>query len=394
MSAMGLIQRVVCAISGGVDSAVAALLLKRQGFQVTGVFMKNWDLANETGHCTADYDCDDAQYVCKHLDIPFHEVNFVKEYWTEVFMQMIEGYERGTTPNPDVLCNKFVKFGHFHKRVISQFNADALATGHYARNSLGQFLEHADSCDTAKLLKSVDQVKDQTLFLCQMPQVALKRTMFPLGDLTKDVVKQIAKNAGLEKIARKKESMGICFIGCRHFPDFIEDYIAPKPGNFIDIETDRIVGCHKGKHYWTLGQRSLIKGHSAAYFVAQMIPDSCDIHVAKGTNHPALFSDSLFTGPAHWISGSTPEALSKGQSLHCYFRFQHVHPLIKCVVEPLDGAGFYVTLPHAMRAVTPGQWAVFYEGEECLGSAQIVNTGPSLYELNHREPIQNHSDFT
>ncbi|GFS06036.1 mitochondrial tRNA-specific 2-thiouridylase 1-like [Elysia marginata] len=230
------------------------------------------------------------------------------------------------------------------------------------------------------LLCAADKDKDQTFFLSQIQQWALQRTIFPLGNLTKKTVKEIAASAGMEKLALKKESMGICFIGSRNFQDFIEEYIEPRQGNFIDIETDTIVGTHKGTHYWTLGQRCNLGGLAAAYFVAQINPVTQDIHVAAGTDHPALFSETFQTGPVHWIKQNfyyEPPV----EKFDAMFRFQHKHPLIGCSCSLRDDGGYNVTLARPMRAVTPGQYAVFYCDDTCLGSARILSLGPSLFQL-------------
>ncbi|PVD24838.1 hypothetical protein C0Q70_15324 [Pomacea canaliculata] len=345
---MSKLLRVVCGISGGVDSAVAALLLKRKGYDVVGLFMRNWDIPDETGQCCADGDFEDAVHVCEHLNIPLHEVSFVKEYWNHVFSEMLKDYQQGITPNPDILCNKYIKFDAFMKHALEQLEGHLIATGHYARSTM------KGHCNT----------------------------LFPLGDLTKTVVKQLAMEAGLEKIVMKKESMGICFIGSRRFHKFIEEYVEPRPGNFIDIDTQKIVGTHKGVHYWTLGQRALIPGQKDAYFIVNKDASTRDILVAQGTDHPALFVQMFVTESPYWIHGPPPH-LMQGQSVQVDFRFQHKHPLLPCTVCKSEGNGLEVTLPSPLRSITPGQYAVFYQGDECLGSSRIIWTGPSLHALKH-----------
>ncbi|XP_058596972.1 mitochondrial tRNA-specific 2-thiouridylase 1 isoform X3 [Neofelis nebulosa] len=258
---MQVARHVVCALSGGVDSAVAALLLRRRGYQVTGVFMKNWDSLDEHGVCTADRDCEDAYRVCQILDIPFHQVSYVKEYWNDVFSDFLSEYEKGRTPNPDIVCNKHIKFSCFFHYAVDNLGADAVATGHYARTSLedeevfqqkhikrpeGLFRNRFEVRNAVKLLQAADSFKDQTFFLSQVSQDALRRTLFPLGGLTKHFVKKIAAENRLHHVLQKKESMGICFVGKRNFENFILQYLQPRPGKFISIEDNRVLGTHKG----------------------------------------------------------------------------------------------------------------------------------------------------
>uniref|UniRef100_F1N2P9 Mitochondrial tRNA-specific 2-thiouridylase 1 n=1 Tax=Bos taurus TaxID=9913 RepID=F1N2P9_BOVIN len=239
---MQVARHVVCAVSGGVDSAVAALLLRRRGYQVTGVFMKNWDSLDEHGVCTADRDCEDAYRVCRILDIPFRQVSYAKEYWNDVFSDFLNEYEKGRTPNPDIVCNKHIKFRCFFNYAVDNLGADAVATGHYARTSLedeevfqqkhikrpeGLFRNRFEVRNAVKLLQAADSFKDQTFFLSQVPQEALRRTLFPLGELTKDFVKKIAAENRLHHVLQKKESMGICFIGKRNFENFILEALQP-----------------------------------------------------------------------------------------------------------------------------------------------------------------------
>ncbi|KAI5617799.1 mitochondrial tRNA-specific 2-thiouridylase 1 [Silurus asotus] len=258
---MGIVRHVVCAMSGGVDSSVAALLLKRRGYQVTGVFMKNWDSLDEKGVCTSERDCEDAYKVCQMLDMPFHQVSYVKEYWHEVFSNLLGEYQKGRTPNPDIMCNKHIKFKHFYQYALNILEADAMATGHYARTSQEDeevfqqslkpaddflFRNHLEIRKTVRLYQGADRLKDQTFFLSQITQDALRRTIFPLAGLTKEYVKKIAAEAGFHHVLKKKESMGICFIGERNFEDFILQYLEPKPGHFVSIEDGKIMGKHKG----------------------------------------------------------------------------------------------------------------------------------------------------
>uniref|UniRef100_A0A3B4UDW7 Mitochondrial tRNA-specific 2-thiouridylase 1 n=1 Tax=Seriola dumerili TaxID=41447 RepID=A0A3B4UDW7_SERDU len=361
---MGFVRHVVCAMSGGVDSSVAALLLKRRGFNVTGVFMKNWDSLDEKGICTTEKDCEDAYRVCQILDIPFHQVSYVKEYWHEVFSNLLKEYEKGRTPNPDILCNKHIKFNHFHKYAIHTLGADAMATGHYARTSQEDedvfqqthiappttlFRDRFEIRNPVRMYKGADLFKDQTFFLSQISQDALRQTMFPLSGLTKEFVKKIAAEAGLHHVLKKKESMGICFIGERHFENFILEYLEPKPGNFVSIEDGTVMGTHKG--------------------------------IAPATNHPALFRDTLRTDRFHWLTVDPPPELARTQMMECHFRFIHQMPLTPCTVTLNMDGSVWISLSQAVRALTPGQFAVLYKGDECLGSGKMIQLGPSEYTL-------------
>jgi len=400
---LGKVRKVVVGLSGGVDSSISALLLKKRGFEVVGVFMRNWDGVDETGICSADQDCLDAERVAHKLDIPFFTVDLVKEYWNEVFQDMIEGYKEGLTPNPDILCNSNVKFSHFLQHALENIGCDAIATGHYARNSLDlqeKSISNNESQLPARLLKSVDRTKDQTFFLSQMPQNALRRTIFPVGDLTKNVVKEIAKAGGMASVADRKESMGICFVGKKNAPggrgfqQFIAEYVDDKPGNFVDVDTGEVLGEHSGIHQWTVGQRCRINRNDSSYFVVSKCPNSNVITVASDSNHPSLFTQNFFTYEPHWISGPPEQLRSKlvGRSLEAEFRFQNMAPLTRCVVnygmrttsnwECIDQSSLTVSVAEPLRAVTPGQYSAFYIGDQCLGGARILRAGPSLYTLN------------
>nr|XP_045581350.1 mitochondrial tRNA-specific 2-thiouridylase 1-like [Procambarus clarkii] len=320
-------SRVVLGMSGGVDSAVSALLLKRKGYEVIGVFMRNWDEKDEKGQCTGDVDAEDAEWVCRRLDIPFREVNFVKEYWNDVFMYMIEEYKAGFTPNPDIMCNKKIKFSPFLQYAKDNFNSEVIATGHYARTSYDDDLKNYDPKKGARLLQGIDRLKDQTFFLSQISQNSLQHTMFPLGDYNKDVVRKIAESANLDRVAKKRDSTGICFIGSRNFQEFISQYIEDKPGNFIDLDSREVVGTHRGIHQWTVGQRCNIGPFPQPYFVAEKHPEANNIYVVAGTNHPALFTSIVFTEPIYWIHSPPSHLFTMGQ-LECHFRFQNTSPLV------------------------------------------------------------------
>ncbi|XP_068787051.1 mitochondrial tRNA-specific 2-thiouridylase 1 isoform X3 [Struthio camelus] len=348
-------RHVACAVSGGVDSAVAALLLRRRGYQVTGVFMKNWDPLDEQGACCIDKDCEDAYRVCQKLDIPFHQVSYVKEYWNEVFSDLLKEYELGRTPNPDIVCNKHIKFNYFL---------------HYALDNLA-----------VKLLQGADLFKDQTFFLSQISQAALRKTIFPLGDLTKSFVKKIAAEHGLHHVLKKKESTGICFIGERNFEKFLLEYLEPQPGNFVSIEDKKVMGTHKGWFLYTIGQRARLAGLKDAWFVVDKDVSTGDIFVAPSTDHPALYRDLLRTNRVHWIAEEPPAELIRDKMMECHFRCRHQMALVPCVLTLNQDGSVWVTLVKPERALTPGQFAVFYKGDECLGSGKILRLGPSVYTL-------------
>ncbi|XP_069694028.1 mitochondrial tRNA-specific 2-thiouridylase 1 isoform X3 [Periplaneta americana] len=348
------IRRVIVAVSGGVDSAVAALILKKKGYDVVGVFMQNWDTADETGICSATQDAEDARWVCSRLGIPFSVVSFVREYWNDVFCNLLEDYQNGYTPNPDILCNGHIKFDKFLKYAQDNLDADAIATGHYASTTFGSFLENCDFSAGVHLLKPRDLFKDQTFFLSQVSQIPLQKTMFPLANLTKTQVKKIASEYGMDYISKKKESSGICFIGTRHFQNFISEYLNDSPGYFRDIDSGVIVGRHAGIHHWTIGQRCRIGGQLKPYYVARKEPKNNDIFVASGTNHLSLFTNLFFTSRPHWIH-SVPYLLMQEGVLECEFRFQHTKPLVRCELVAIQSDHLLVKLEKSLRAITPGQ---------------------------------------
>uniref|UniRef100_T1JMQ1 tRNA-5-taurinomethyluridine 2-sulfurtransferase n=1 Tax=Strigamia maritima TaxID=126957 RepID=T1JMQ1_STRMM len=351
---MTIFRRIACAVSGGVDSSVSAYLLKTRGYEVIGVYMRNWDIQDEDT-CTADKDAEDAAYVCKKLDIPFKQVNFVKDYWNSVFTNFVEDYEAGLTPNPDILCNKNIKFDSFFSYAMKHLNADAIATGHYANTSFGQHLELYDKSEKVHLLRGIDAVKDQTFFLSQVAQEPLARTMFPIGRLRKSDVKKIASQTDFEHL-----------------------FIKPKPGDVIDIETGKIVQTHNGIHLWTIGQKFTIAGQNHSRYIVEKNPNTNTIYVAPGRHHPSLYHNQIITDKPHWIHSKPFE---KGQRLLCWFCFQHRNPLVSCTVTETSDNKLHVLLETPLRALTPGQFAVFYSGDICFGSAKILSTGPSLYNL-------------
>ncbi|XP_033745789.1 mitochondrial tRNA-specific 2-thiouridylase 1-like [Pecten maximus] len=386
------IRRVVCGMSGGVDSAVSAILLKKKGYEVIGVFMVNWDKLDELGECQADKDFEDAKYVCNHLDMPLHKVNFVKEYWNEVFCQFLADHQFGWSAVPDIYCNRYIKFGALFDMARNELKADVLATGHYARTSIQHDLENADLSKSVKLLRGLDPVKDQTFFLSQVSQKALQRTIFPLGNMMKADVKKIADEAGLGRIAKKRESMGICHIGKTNFQVFLENYLEPDAGYYVDLETNERIGIHDGIHKWTIGQRARLEAGEKA-FVASKDLASNNIMVVFGTDHPALYCNSAITQRPYWI-GDPPEGLYENQTVDVMFKHQHVHPLSECKLTLNVNKTLTLTTSEPFRAFTPGQFFVFYVGEECIGSARIEKSGPSLYDLNQRSRVNIRRPFT
>ncbi|KAG6441039.1 hypothetical protein O3G_MSEX001552 [Manduca sexta] len=274
-----MFKRVALGISGGVDSAVAALLLKRAGYGVEGVFMRNWDNNYEAGFCADERDFEDAIYVCRKLNIPLHRVYFIKEYWNEVFSVLLQEYETGLTPNPDILCNRYIKFDSFYQHCKNNLGIDVIATGHYANTSFGPYLEKYNENESVKLLQPTDKFKDQTFFLSQVKQFSLRKCMFPLANLLKTEVRDMALKEGLINVAKKKDSTGICFIGKKKFQDFIEEYIQAKKGLFIDIDTGQVVGEHSGLHKWTVGQRCCLANWKDAYFIYKKDLSTNNIYV-------------------------------------------------------------------------------------------------------------------
>jgi tRNA-specific 2-thiouridylase len=350
-------------MSGGVDSSIAAWLLKEQGYEVTGLFMKNWEEDDSAGRCSAEEDLKTAQTVCDRLGIPLRTVNFSTEYWDRVFSYFLSEYRAGRTPNPDVLCNKEIKFRAFldHALVLG---ADRIATGHYARVVArdGRF----------RLLKARDANKDQSYFLYLLGQEALTHTLFPVGDLVKPEVRRLARGAGLPNYDRQ-DSTGICFIGERDFKSFLARYLPAQPG-----EMRTLAGALKGKHdgvmYYTIGQRHGlgIGGEGEAWYVVGKDVPGNILYVEQGEQHPALFSEALIAGQLHWI-GAEPSPWPR--KLRAKTRYRQ--PDQDCTVASHDH-DLRVTFDRPQRAITPGQSVVFYDGDECLGGGIIEESVPAI----------------
>lgn len=349
--------RVIVGMSGGVDSSVAALLLKEQGYDVVGVFMKNWGEEDENGHCQATEDFEDVQAVCEHIGIPYYSVNFEREYWDRVFTYFLDEYRAGRTPNPDVMCNKEIKFNAFLHYAM-ECGADYLATGHYAqvRSVDGQ----------VQLLRGADPRKDQTYFLNQLGQEQLSKTMFPLGHLPKPEVRRLAKEAELPT-AHKKDSVGICFIGKRNFRDFISTYIPAQPGEMQTLSGE-VKGRHDGLMYYTIGQRQGlgIGGPGGPWFVVGKNMDKNILYVEAGNDNPWLFSHGLRAWEINWIAGEPPADLPLQCTAKIRYR-QEDHP----VTLRREDEHWRVDFKEPLHAVTPGQSVVLYHGEICLGGGVI-----------------------
>jgi tRNA-uridine 2-sulfurtransferase len=354
-------KHVIVGMSGGVDSSVAALRLLEAGHRVHGLFMSNW-AEDEQGYCQSAEDYQDARIVCELLGIPLHRADFAREYRERVFTAFLEGYRAGVTPNPDVLCNREIKFGSFLQHAL-RVGGECIATGHYARTD-----------GSGRLLRAADEGKDQTYFLHAVSRDALALTIFPLGDLLKQQVRAIAKANGLPNHDRK-DSTGICFIGERPFAEFIGRYLPDEPG-IIEDPLGRRLGCHMGLSRYTLGQRQGLRvggvagAGQAPWYVAGKDPERNVLLVVQGEHHPLLLADALETAPVHWIAGAPP-----GLPLRCTARTRHRQPDRPCHLEALDDGRLRVRFESPQRAATPGQYVVFYQGDLCLGGAQIVRAG-------------------
>lgn len=356
-------ERIVIGMSGGVDSSVAALLIKEQGYDAVGVFMKNWEEEDDEGICTAASDYDDVRSVCDKIGIPYYTVNFAKEYRERVFSYFLDEYKAGRTPNPDILCNCEIKFKAFLNFALSA-DASALATGHYAR---------LDKSGGVRLLRALDADKDQTYFLAGLTGPQLEKAIFPVGHLKKSEVRLIAANAGLST-ALKKDSTGICFIGERNFKEFLKRFLPAQPGDMVD-ERGRVIGTHEGLMYYTLGQRRGLgiggkkNGSGESWFVIGKDIKRNLLIVQQG-EHEELFSTALVTGMPNWISGLPP-----AKTIVCTAKFRYRQADQHVTVHVREGS-CTVEFASAQRAITPGQWAVFYDGDVCLGGAPINDTVP------------------
>lgn len=356
-------KTVVIGMSGGVDSSVAAYLLKKEGYNVIGLFMRNWDsvinndyLGNpnlDNDICPQEQDYNDAVEVCKKLDIPLHRVDFVKEYWDNVFTYFLEELNKGRTPNPDVMCNKYIKFDAFFNKAKS-LGADYIATGHYAKVVDG------------KLCKALDENKDQSYFLAYVNKDKFKEVLFPLGDITKPKVREIAEKLDLVT-AKKKDSTGICFIGERNFRNFLKNYLPNIPGDIVDIDTKEVLGKHIGLMYYTLGQRKGLNlgGNSLKHYVCEKDLKNNILYVASGDENKYLYTKEALVENFNYLTDK--------RVVNCTCKFRYRQKDIPVKVEYLENNMIKVSYDN-VKAVTPGQFCVLYDNDVCLGGGIIKET--------------------
>jgi len=369
-------KKVIVGISGGVDSAVAALILKNEGYDVEGLFMRNWDsningdiLGNPNNMaeiCPQEQDYNDAVKLCEILGIKLHRVDFIKEYWDYVFTYFLEELKKGRTPNPDLLCNKFIKFDLFIKEA-KRLGAEYVATGHYAR------------LEDGVLKRSVDLNKDQTYFLADVKREQFQNILFPVGDYTKPEIRKIAIENNLN-VAEKKDSTGICFIGERNYQKFVQNYLKPNPGDIIDVETKEVIGRHNGLMNYTIGQRRNvgISGNQERHYVCGKSVKENKLYVAFGSDNKYLMSDECILENVNFISSLRPTFCT------AKFRYRDLdHPV---ELEYLEGNKIRVIYKEKVKAVTPGQACVLYLGEECIGCGfidEVKNEGSNLWYLQN-----------
>ncbi len=354
-------KKVVIGMSGGVDSSVAAIKLKEQGYEVIGLFMRNWDSlmdgeydgapVSNQGICPQEVDYNDAKAVCDKLGIPLYRKDFIKEYWDYVFTYFLDELKKGRTPNPDIMCNKYIKFDMFAKEA-KKLGADFIATGHYAR------------IENGKLLKAKDENKDQTYFLSQVSKEQLKNVLFPIGDMIKPDVRKVALENDL-LTAKKKDSTGICFIGERNFSNFLKNYLPNTPGDIVNIDTREVIGKHIGLMYYTIGQRRGldIGGTKDRMFVVGKDLDKNILYICIGEDNDYLISDSCIIEDVNYLGDK--------KITECNAKFRYRQKDNPVSLEWLDNGEILVKYPQGVKSVTPGQACVLYDGEECLGGGII-----------------------
>ncbi len=354
--------KVIVGMSGGVDSSVSALLLKQQGYQVEGLFMKNWEEDDNDEYCAAAEDLADAQAIADKLGIKLHKINFAAEYWDNVFEYFLEEYKSGRTPNPDIMCNKEIKFKAFLEFAAEDLGADYIATGHYCQR---RFVD-----DKWQLVRGHDSNKDQSYFLYTLSHEHIAKTLFPIGAIDKPEVREIAQQHDLIT-HDKKDSTGICFIGERKFKDFLAQYLPAQPGVIETVDGEEI-GKHEGLMYHTLGQRkglhiggSANHGEEPWYVVEKDLKRNVLI-VAQGADHPRLYSKGLIANQVHWVN-----RLPLQQEMRASVKTRYRQTDIPCTLTPMSDGNLKVMFDEAQKAVTPGQSAVFYQGDVCLGGAII-----------------------
>jgi tRNA-specific 2-thiouridylase len=356
--------KVVAGMSGGVDSSVSAYLLKEQGYQVEGLFMKNWEEDDNDEYCAAADDLKDAQAVSDKLGITLHTINFAAEYWDNVFEYFLAEYKAGRTPNPDIMCNKEIKFKAFLEFAAEELSADYIATGHYVQRS--------NKAGNWQMLRGLDDNKDQSYFLYTLGEQHIAQTLFPIGHLEKPRVREIALEQDLVT-HDKKDSTGICFIGERKFKDFLAQYLPAQPGE-IETAEGKIIGKHEGLMYHTLGQRKgLLIGGMKEYgeepwYVVEKDIERNVLIVGQGANHPRLYSTGLLANQLHWVDRKGPQ-----QPIKCSVKTRYRQQDIPCQITPNIDGSVLVEFDEPQKAVTPGQSAVFYQNEICLGGGIIEN---------------------
>lgn len=361
-------EKVIVGMSGGVDSSVSALLLKQQGYEVAGLFMKNWDEDDGTEYCTAKTDLEDAQKVCDKIGIELHTINFAAEYWDNVFEYFLAEYKAGRTPNPDILCNREIKFKVFLE-YAQILGADLIATGHYVRR--------ADRDGHARLLKGLDGNKDQSYFLYAVTEQAFEKSLFPVGELEKPEVRRLAEEYGLVT-HNKKDSTGICFIGERRFKDFLEQYLPAQPGK-IETPEGMVIGEHSGLMYHTMGQRQGLgiggtkTGSDEPWYVAEKDLDRNVLIAVQGGDHPLLFHSTLTASQMNWINGIPEQG-----SIRCTAKTRYRQPDQACTVF-IEGENCRIEFDEPQRAVTPGQSVVLYQDDWCLGGGIIESRSNTPY---------------